>query len=362
MMQDYITNPRSYHLLVGIVIVVLFAPLTWLVKRLLVILGRKVFARTKTLLDDRLLEVSLTSVRPLMFTIGLRLALNEIRKGAGAGDATLHQVLDYGEAVLYVVLALLVLRLVLRLLREVVQWYLQRLSAQGTSDLGKTLGPLSTKVMNVLFGMIGIIIILDHFGINIGSLLVSLGVGSLAVALAAKDTLANMIAGFVIMVDRPFRVGDRVEIADGQVGDVIEIGLRSTKLLNFDNNVIVLPNAELVKTRIVNFSYPSHPMRVLLRFDVAFGMDIDTVRSILLNLARSHPDLLKDPPPEVVVTAMGDAGVQVTLIARAIAYTKAWGAEVQLRENVYRAFVKQGIQMAVQRRILQVLPEPVRPT
>lgn len=362
MIQDWVSNPRTYHLLIGIVIVLLFGPLTWLVKRLLGILGRKVFARTETLLDDRILSVLMARVRPIMLTAGLRLAVNEVRKGTAPDETTWHQILDYGETILYVVLVLLFLRVVLGILREILEWYLERLSADGASNLKNTLGPLASKVMNVLFGMVAIIIVLDHFGINIGSLLVSLGVGSLAVALAAQDTLANMIAGFVILVDRPFRVGDRIEITSGLIGDVTEIGLRSTKVLNFDNNVIILPNAELVKGRIVNFSYPAHSMRVQIRFDVAYGTDIERVRTILLTRAQSHPDLLKDPPPQVIVAGIGEAAVQLTFIARASSYTMVWGAEVQLREEVYGEFLRQGIQVPVQRRILHMAPESARTT
>jgi small-conductance mechanosensitive channel len=360
MIQEWISHPRTYHLVIGIIIVLLFGPLTWLVKRLLGILGHKVFARTETLLDDRILAVVTGRIRPIMLMIALRLAVNELRNGTAPDETTWHQMLDYGEAILYTVLALLILRVVLGILREIVEWYLEKLSSEGASNLKNTLGPLTSKVMNVLFGMVAIIIVLDHFGINIGSLLVSLGVGSLAVALAAQDTLANMISGFVILVDRPFRVGDRIEIASGLVGDVTEIGLRSTKVLNFDNNVIILPNAELVKGRIVNFSYPAHPMRMQLRFDVAYGTDIERVRTILLTLAQPHPALLKDPPPQVVVAGISEAAVQVTLIGRASSYTKVWDTEVQMREEIYGEFLRQGIQVPVQRRILHMAPESAR--
>jgi small-conductance mechanosensitive channel len=84
------------------------------------------------------------------------------------------------------------------------------------------------------------------------------------------------------------------------------------------------------------------------------------VRTILLSLAQSHPDLLKDPPPQVVVAGIGEAAVQMTLIARASSYTKVWGAEVQLREEMYGEFLRQGIQIPVLRRILHMAPEPAR--
>jgi MscS family membrane protein len=247
-----------------------------------------------------------------------------------------------------------VVRVLLGVFRVLIHWYLDRLSSEGVSNLKNTLGPLTTKVTNILVGLVAIIIILDHFGINIGSLLVSLGVGSLAVALAAQDTLANMIAGFVILVDRPFRVGDRIELSAGQVGDVTEIGLRSTKMQNFDNNQIVIPNAELVKGRIVNFSYPAVPTRVVLRFEVVYGTDTGKVRALLLGLCRAHAEVLADPPPSVFVTNLSDSSVQLTLVARASSYATQWGVETDLRERAYQAFLEQGIPAPVPRRIVQV--------
>jgi small-conductance mechanosensitive channel len=166
-----------------------------------------------------------------------------------------------------------------------------------------------------------------------------------------------MIGGFVILADRPFRVGDRIELSTGQMGDVTEIGLRSTKMLNFDNNQIIIPNAELVKGRIVNFSYPTLPMRVLLRFEVAYGVDTERLRGLLLGLCAGHPDILKTPAPQVFVTDLSETALQLTLVARASSYATQWGVETGLREQAYRAFLDNGIPVPVARRIIQMQGE-----
>ena len=353
-MESLLQNAREHHLIVGLLIIVAFWLIAGPVRALASWIGRRLFAKTETVLDDRILAVVLKNLRPLFLAIGFRIAVREFRKGFTEGEATWNQILDYAEALLYIVIAFLVVRIFLGILRELIQWYLEKASGEGSSNLKETLGPMTTKVVNVLVGLVGIIIILDHFGVNIGSLLVSLGVGSLAVALAAQDTLANMIAGFVILVDRPFRVGDRIEIATGVVGDVREIGLRSTRLLMFDNNLLVIPNAELVKSRITNLSYPDPPMRVLLRFEVAYGSDLKPVRAILLEAAGKHPDILRDPPPQVAVTGTSERAVELTLVARAKSFALQWGTETSIREEVYGAFLRQGIGVPVQRRVVQL--------
>jgi small-conductance mechanosensitive channel len=334
-----------YHLVVAAVVVAVFYLLARAVRWVLAWVGHRALAKTENILDDRILAVVLANVKPLMVIIALHIALREVRKGVTASDLTADQVLGYGESLLYIATVLLVIRIFLGILRELIHWYLERISAEGAVNLRMTLAPLTTKVASVLVGLVGVIIVLDHFGINIGSLLVSLGVGSLAVALAAQDTLANMIAGFVILVDRPFRVGDRIEIGAGQVGDVQEIGLRSTKLLNYDSNLIIIPNADLVKSRIINHAYPFNQTRVVLKVGVAYGTDTAAVRRILTDLARHHPDVLHDPPPEVHCTALGDSAIEFSMMARVVDYTRRFAVETTLREQAYMAFEKEGVEI-----------------
>jgi small-conductance mechanosensitive channel len=342
------------RIVVAAVLIAAFYLLSRLAKKLLNFLGHKLLAKTETVLDDRILEVILAHVKPLMVIIGFHVAVREVRKGATASELTVNQVLDYAESILYILVVLLIVKVLLTIVRVVIDWYLDRLSIEGVSDLKMTLGPLTSKVVNILVGMVAVIILLDHFGINIGSLLVSLGVGSLAVALAAQDTIANMIAGFVILVDRPFRVGDRIELATKEIGDVYAIGLRSTKILNFDNNVIIIPNAELVKSRIVNYSYPERPMKVQLNANVAYGTDPVNVRRILLDIAASHPDVLKEPAPEVYCTGMKDSAVEFTLMARTPDYARHFAVQTTLREQIYLALSKEGIEIPFPQQVVHV--------
>ena len=353
-MQTLLENPLTFHLVVAAVLVAALYLLSSAVRSFLNFLGHRIIRRTQTDLDDRILSVVLKSVRPLMLIFGLQLAVREIRKGLTGTETTIEQVLQYADVVLYILTALLALRVVLGILQEIVGWYLDRISTDGSSGLKTTIGPILAKVMNILVGLVALIVILDHFGINIGSLLVSLGVGSLAVALAAQDTLANMIGGFVILVDRPFRVGDRIDLGSGQMGDVLQIGLRSTKLLNFDNNVIIIPNADLVKGRITNYSHPYPPTRVLLKFEVAYGTDVDAVRTLLLESASRQPELLADPAPAVFCTAVAEASVQLTFVGRARLWTEVWAVETRLREEAYRLFRERGIEAPLPHRIIHV--------
>lgn len=347
-------NDLMYHSVYAVGILLVFVLLTSATRKFLTWLGRKIIAKTETVLDDKILDVLMANVRPLMIVIGLFVAVREVRKGISASDTTVAQLLEYTDALLYIIAVIIGVKILLGIIREIINWRLDAIATDGTSNLKLTLGPLTNKVVDVLIGLVAVIVVLDHFGINIGSLLVSLGVGSLAVALAAQETLANMIAGFVILVDRPFRVGHRIELIPGIVGDVLEIGLRSTRVLNFDNNVVIIPNSDLVKGKIINHAFPRIESRVLLKFNVAYGTDPDRVRAILLGLAASHPDVLKSPKPEVFVTALSENALEVTLVGRCSEFGKVWGAETMLREQAYTEFMKEGIGVPVARRVIRM--------
>jgi len=350
-------NDLVYHSLYALGILLVFVLLTRATRSFLNWLGHKFIAKTETVLDDKILDVLMANVRPMMIVIGCFVAIREVRKGLTPADTTVGQLLEYAEALLYIAGVFIAIRILLGIIREIINWRLDTISGDGTSNLKLTLGPLTNKVVNILIGLIAIIVVLDHFGINIGSLLVSLGVGSLAVALAAQDTLANMIAGFVILVDRPFRVGDRVELVPGIVGDVMEIGLRSTRFLNFDNNVVIVPNAELVKGKIINHAFPRIESRVMLKFTVAYGTAPERVRAILLRLAGQQPDVLRNPEPSVFVTALSENSMEVTLVGRCTEFGKVWGAETAIREQAYLEFMKEGINVPVTRRIIKMEAE-----
>jgi MscS family membrane protein len=163
-----------------------------------------------------------------------------------------------------------------------------------------------------------------------------------------------MIAGFVIMIDRPFRVGDRIKLPSGEMGDVYEIGLRSSTILDFDNNLIVSPNSELTKARVINYSYPGTEIRVLVEVTIAYGTSIDRVRKIILGYAKQNSDILQQPAPEVFFSSMGESSCTLQLIARTDNWKKKGRMEAALREQIYSAFMKEGISSGYAQHVVQL--------
>jgi small-conductance mechanosensitive channel len=195
--------------------------------------------------------------------------------------------------------------------------------------------PLVSKLLTVGVGLIWIIVVLRHFGQDVSSLVAALGVGSLAIGLAAQQTLGNMFAGFTLLVDRPFRPSDRIRLATGETGEVVEIGVRSTRILLGDRNLLVVPNTELANSRVINFSSPSPAMRSEVKVTIAYGADVDRALAILEG-AADDPRIL--PPAVARVSQLGERGIELTIGFELRTHAEAAAVEDQLRRRVLSAF------------------------
>jgi small-conductance mechanosensitive channel len=152
--------------------------------------------------------------------------------------------------------------------------------------------------------------LLQAWNLNVGPWLASAGVVALAVGFAAKDTLANLFGGLFVIMDSPYKIGDFINLDSGERGQVIKIGLRSTRLLTRDDVEITIPNATIATSKIINESGgPWEKTRVAATVGVAYGSDVDRVRDILMNAAKSVEYVIDDPAPRVRFTEMGDSAL-----------------------------------------------------
>ena len=190
-----------------------------------------------------------------------------------------------------------------------------------------------------------VIVIADRFQWPISKLWAAAGIGSLAVAFAAKDTFANMISGIIILFDRPFLVGDRIELADGTFGDVVDIGLRSTKVLTFDHTIDIIPNALISDQRVRNHTYPDTKLKVALTIGVAYGSDLVTVKDILNNILAEHPRVLNEPPWGIWFTEFGDSSLNLFIRYWIADYRDKFGTMDEINMEINRRFAASGIEI-----------------
>ena len=219
--------------------------------------------------------------------------------------------------------------------------------------------PLLSKVGRVLIAALGLLAGLKSLGVDVNSLIVSLGVGSLAVGLAAQDTLANMFAGFTLLLDRPFRLADRIRLSTGEVGDVEAIGLRATRLKTLDEAVLVIPNSLLTRDKVVNLSLPDRSLTTRLEVAVAYGTDLREAKRVLALAGRDCPRVDPERPPLVLVTGFADFAISLRLIFWVKDYAEQGLAASEVYERVYQGLQEAGIEIPFPvRRIIQGVEPP----
>jgi small-conductance mechanosensitive channel len=197
-----------------------------------------------------------------------------------------------------------------RLINFAFAWYRQKVAAE--EDLER-LSPILTLLRRMALSVlvvVGVSIVLTHFGVNVTALTAALGIAGLAFSLAAQDTLADAISGFVILLDQPFRVGDRIEISGlGTWGDVVEIGSRTTRIRTRDNRMVIVPNSIIGKSQVVNYTFPDPQYRVQIDIGIGYGMDIERTRQIIIHTVRQVEGILPDKPVDALYNEMGDSSM-----------------------------------------------------
>ncbi|HHY18976.1 MAG TPA: mechanosensitive ion channel family protein [Firmicutes bacterium] len=203
-----------------------------------------------------------------------------------------------------------------------------------------TLMSLSRSIVRYGIYFIGALTILPEFGVNVSALLTAAGVGGLAIGFGAQNLVRDVIAGFFILMEGQFDVGDFVSIADRE-GIVENIGLRTTTLKDFTGSRHIIPNGE-IKSVTNNMG---SSMRVQVDFSIGFENNLDYVREVLESLCEEYANkipALIDPPRVVGIQSFSDAGLVVRVRASAEPLMQ-WTAERQLREAIYKGLKERGV-------------------
>jgi small-conductance mechanosensitive channel len=195
--------------------------------------------------------------------------------------------------------------------------------------------------------------------VNITALTTSLGLAGLALSLAAQDTLADAISGVIILVDRPFRVGDRIEISGlGTWGDVTEIGVRTTRIRTRDNRMVIVPNSSIGKSQVVNYTYPDPRYRVQTEIGIGYGTDIEHARRIIVETVEKVEGILPDKPVDALYIQMGDSAMIFRVRWWIESYIDTRRMFDRVHTALQEALDKAGIDMPFPTQTLQIQIDP----
>ena len=229
---------------------------------------------------------------------------------------------------------------------NVISTYGSRFAGKTETDIDDRMVALGLIVTKYLIWFIALMLILSVLEFDITPLLAGAGIVGIAIALAAQDILSNFLGGAMIAVDRPFRVGDRIQIEE-YYGDVISVGPRSTRLKTLDNQIVTVPNTKVINSFVINYALPDVMMKVRVNVGVAYGSDVPKVKAVLLGLAREVAErysyVLTDPEPIVYFLEFGDSSLNLQLIVWCNDYTKIWDTKDAINTRIHQRFAEEGI-------------------
>lgn len=324
---------------------------TWVIRRLL----PRIVRRTPTEFDDRLLAIVGSDIRWLVVLFVFQYAILRLLFVRAQVSAALIDLI-------FVVELIIVLRIVWRLITFAEQWFTEHAVEV---DRGQELTPVIKLlvILSRVFGLtIGLSILLSHFGVDVTLLAVTLGIGGLALSLGARSLFADLVAGITILLDRPFRIGDRIEIEAKETwGDVIDIGLRSTRIRTPDNRVVIVPNSNIAQNEVVNYSYPDPVYRYQTHVGVAYGTDIETARRVIIEAMQQLEEVLPDRPVDALYVEMGDSSIVFRVRWWMGSYVDTRHILDRVHTSIHAAFDAAGIQIPFPQRDLHldIVPETV---
>ena len=285
--------------------------------------------RTKTRIDDLIIRSLSSILFYIILVIGIKVGL---------------QYFEFKMTIYYSLIdtffILLICILVFRIINNFADHWMKEWAEKTESTADDRLIPLIEKILKAVVIVLAVIFICSSWKINISPLLATAGIAGLAIGLAVRDSLANILGGIQLVLDKTFKVGDKVQLDSGEMGVILDIGLRTTKLRTYDNEVIYIPNGHLANTKIKNYTVPDLSIRVNVNFGVEYGSDPEKVRNVVLGAVKKIDTVLKEPEPVVQFLKMSDFSLDFVVRVWVRDYIEAYSTQIKMTNEVYSALNK----------------------
>lgn len=231
------------------------------------------------------------------------------------------------------------------------------------SELLRNSHSVARGMVHVLVFGIGLLVLLGTLGVSITPIVASLGITSLAVALALQPTLENFFSGLQLIFDKPIRVGDYIELDSGEQGFVEKIGWRSTWIKMLPNNMVIMPNSKLSNSKLINYYYPQKELSVPVDVGVHYDSDLEHVERVTLEVAReilkSHEWGVPDYDTFVVFHTFDSSSINFTVMLRAKEYFNRFWVKSAFIKALHKRYAKEGIRIPYPIRAINLDQEKV---
>lgn len=321
----------SFGIVLGAIIVAKI--LYWVIGKYV----KRITARTKTNLDDLLVDKLEEPVVYGLVIIGFYWSLNRLEFGAKVDNFFSH--------LFIVAFTLNVTWLLVRTLDAMIEEYVVPIVNKSESDLDDQLLPIMRKTLKAILWAIGIIVGLNNAGFDVAALIAGLGIGGLALALAAQDTVKNIFGGIMVFLDKPFKIKDRIKI-NSMDGVVEEIGIRSTRLRTLEGRLITVPNAQFSDNPVENIS--AEPARKIV---VNLGLTYETTPGKMEEALRILTEIVNENPkvkdnPDISFNTWGDFSMGIMLIYFILKPEDILPAQTEINMAILRRFNEAGLDFA----------------
>ena len=289
--------------------------------------------------DDHLHRPLANRTYSFIIALGVQLTIRWIL----GTDGTTFDTTEPMFSAFYVILSASILSVSIKHLIPVL---MDRFSAQGSVTVSGS-NSIIVFFLRTVVWFAGLYFALDQMSIELFGILASLAVFSLIIGLAVQQTLGNIVNSFLLSIDRPFEVGDRIEVEE-TLGSVVSVGILSTKVLDRDERLVVIPNNTLVQSKIINHARGggdgiARRISVVLDVGVDYREDIDHVKYTLLQLAKECPYVIDRPEPRILLNELGDFAKVFRVYTWVEDYSDEWVAKDWLLRNVDERFGKENI-------------------
>lgn len=334
------TSPFVNALISVFVFVMLAKIADWIVDKVL----RRFSRFTKTDVDDKIIDLVHKPVFYTIIVVGVVLSVLDLKPPPAQAF--------YVQGVLYSLLSVIWCVTAIRLSNTAIEHTIYAFS--DTTGMGKDMVPLIENISKIVIIVATLMVVLSIWSIDITPVIASAGIAGAAVAFAAKDTIANFFGGISVFVDKPFTIGDYIVLDKGERGEVVDIGLRSTRIKTRDDILITIPNSVIANTKIINESAPVPNFRVRIPVSVAYGSDIDAVQDALLEIAAGNGYVLPEPSPRVRFRQFADSSLNFELLCWAKEPALKGLTVHELNCSIYKRFNETGIRIPYPQRDVHI--------
>ncbi len=326
---ELIIKNQYTHALVIVLISLFFAKfITFISKRYL----KKWAAKTKTTLDDLIVDKLRPPFIHIIVLIGLQIAIS-----------TLDIEWFWVEPLVRSITVLFISYAVVIISEIIVSFLFDLYKKKNPTKMIDSLTPLIIKTIRVVLIIVAIIWILSIWDVDITPLLAGAGIASFVIGFAMQDTLKNVFGGISMIMEKSLEVGDRISLDSGEMGIVAEVSIRSTKIRSFNNELLTIPNGRLADSLIKNYTKPDLNLRVVVDFSVVYGSDTDKVKEVVENTISNMKDISSDPPVSAIMVGMADSGLNWQVRFWVDNQGEAFDKKIEALDKIYKALNQSGI-------------------